>query len=524
MVQIEVLDLTIEPHEYLVHRKGEVINLPKLSYELFLYLIENAQKTCSIEQLSAAVWKTSIVSNDTVIQRITLLRKALEDDPKTPKYIESVRGRGYRLIVKPTYTSPTNHKKALLIGSMATALFFIGMLAYWFFVTAHQQEPLRVESGSMPSVNEASSVNSLLERGNFYLDVGQNENIDRAIELFNTVLISEPNNIGALVGLSYALSKSVCRYNQPISRAQRANKLAAQAIGIDSQSSLAQAALAYSWDCLGNLELALEHYLLSIELDPQNYKSMGSAAHLLETKGQLISAFNLTQRAKQLKPENHMVDLQTARIFELLKFTSQAQASYQRLFVLYPDNVFINEAYPRFLFFQSRYSEAKEVIEKTLKRDVERRDIFLLYAELVWLLEGKIKALPWIIKAKEVNPRQSYAQTIHLIVEDKLTISEANGRLKNIEKSIAEGDTWPFNYIEASLISLWGLDNKQRAIDFLQKAIHLGYLNSEYLTISPLFSPLKKQPAFYQLIDKINQRREQMRQTFLAAYPQPNIE
>ena len=251
---------------------------------------------------------------------------------------------------------------------------------------------------------------------------------------------------------------------------------------------------------------------------------MGSAAHLLETKGQLISAFNLTQRAKQLKPENHMVDLQTARIFELLKFTSQAQASYQRLFVLYPDNVFINEAYPRFLFFQSRYSEAKEVIEKTLKRDVERRDIFLLYAELVWLLEGKIKALPWIIKAKEVNPRQSYAQTIHLIVEDKLTISEANGRLKNIEKSIAEGDTWPFNYIEASLISLWGLDNKQRAIDFLQKAIHLGYLNSEYLTISPLFSPLKKQPAFYQLIDKINQRREQMRQTFLAAYPQPNIE
>lgn len=524
MVQIDVLDLTIEPNEYLVHRKGEVIHLPKLSYELFVYLIENAQKTCSIEQLSAAVWKNSIVSNDTVIQRITLLRKALEDDPKTPKYIESVRGRGYRLIVKPIYTSPTNHKKALLISSMAIVVFFIGILAYWFFVTAYQQESSSAERGSMQSVNESSSVNSLLERGNFYLDVGQNKNIDRAMELFNTVLTSEPNNIHALVGLSYALSKSVCRYNQPISRAQKANKLAVKAIAIDSQSSLAQAALAYSWDCLGNLELALEHYLLSIELDPQNYKSMGSAAHLLETKGQLIAAFSLIQRAKQLEPDNHMLDLQTARIFELLKFTSQAQASYQTLFMLYPDNVFINEAYPRFLFFQSRYSEAKDVIEKVLKRDVERRDIFLLYAELLWLLEGKEKALPWIIKAKEINPRQSYAQTIHLVAEDKLTIIEANDRLRNIEKSIVQGDSWPFNYIEASLISLWGLDNKQKAISFLQKAIHLGYLNSEYLTISPLFSPLKKQPEFYQLIDDINQRRERMSQTFLAAYPQPNME
>jgi tetratricopeptide (TPR) repeat protein len=192
--------------------------------------------------------------------------------------------------------------------------------------------------------------------------------------------------------------------------------------------------------------------------------------------------------------------------------------------MLYPDNVFINEAYPRFLFFQGRFSEAKNVIEKVLKRDIERRNIFLYYAELLWLLEGKEKALPWILKAVEVNPRQSYAETIRLIVDKKLTVEEANNRIHQLEKVITQGDTWPINYIESSLLSLWVINNKEDAIGFLQKAVNLGYLNSEYLTISPLFAQLRKQPKFYQLIDDINRHREQMNQRFLAAYAQPDIE
>jgi DNA-binding winged helix-turn-helix (wHTH) protein len=524
MHQIEVLDLIVEPNEYLVHRNGEVINLPKLSFELLINLIENAQKICSLEELSLAVWKNNVVSNETIIQRITLLRKALDDDPKAPKYIESVRGRGYRLIVKPIHKSQTNHKKKLLSACIAVALVCLALVIYWLTTSISQKTLPPSTDRHVKSEETTDSVSSFLERGNYYLDIGQNQNIDRAIVLFNEVLTLEPANINALIGLSLALSKSVCRYNQPTSRAQKAKQLAIQALTIDSNSSNAQAALAYSWDCIGNLELALEHYLLSIKLNPQNYKSTGSAAHLLETKGQLMAAFNLSQRAKQLKPDNHMADLQIARIFELLKFTSQAQASYQKLFMLYPDNVFINEAYPRFLFFQGRFSEAKNVIEKVLKRDIERRNIFLYYAELLWLLEGKEKALPWILKAVEVNPRQSYAETIRLIVDKKLTVEEANNRIHQLEKVITQGDTWPINYIESSLLSLWVINNKEDAIGFLQKAVNLGYLNSEYLTISPLFAQLRKQPKFYQLIDDINRHREQMNQRFLAAYAQPDIE
>ena len=114
MRQVELLDLVVEPDEYKVYRvqgsNRQEIDLPKLSFELLMFLIEHAGKVCTVEQITAAVWKNTVVSSETITQRITLLRKALDDDPKQPTYIESVRGRGYRLFVKTIKPSPLPSK------------------------------------------------------------------------------------------------------------------------------------------------------------------------------------------------------------------------------------------------------------------------------------------------------------------------------------------------------------------------------------------------------------------------------
>lgn len=528
MQQIEVLDLVIEPNNYSVYRliNGEKspIALPRLSFTLFIYLIENAQEICTLEQISEAVWQNTVVSNETITQRITLLRKALGDDPKNPKYIESVRGRGYRLIVAPTYKTPRHYNKFLITSIFAITLMSLSAATYWF--TQQNTETAQVtasrETYQSDEMNE--SVSAILARGNYYFNIGQNENIDRAIELFTNVLSIEPENESALIGLSLALSKSVCRYNQNISRAEKGYELAIKAKELNSgdvNASKAEAAIAYAWDCLGNLELAIKHYLLAIKLDPQHSKSIGSAAHLLTVKGELLQAYQLSLRAKQLAPNNHMADLQITRILELLNFKNEAQNAYQALFVLYPDNVFINEAYPRFLYFQGRFEEAKQAIETVLNRNAGRYDIYLHYAELIWLLDNQATALSYIENTKERNPTQPYAKNILLSINNELNVEDAKLAITHIEKLIAQGNTWPNNYIEAALISLWALNDEQAAILFLQKAVKSGYLDSEYLGISPLFSPLREKSEYQQLIDDINKRRESMRQLFLAAYPPP---
>lgn len=525
MRQVELLDLVVEPDEYKVYRvlgsDRQEIELPKLSFELLMYLIEHAGKVCTVEQITAAVWKNTIVSSETITQRITLLRKALDDDPKQPTYIESVRGRGYRLLIKPIEPSAVTPKRFSFRVPVVVALLSIAVGLYWML---SKETPVSDTAATNTEVQASNPVELLIERGNYYFSTGQGDNTNRSIELFSEVLKLEPNNQAALIGLSLALSKSVCRYNQPAELAMEAKQYALQALalnGSDSDKSKAQAAVAYAWDCLGSLDQALAAYMLSTELDAKNYASMGSAAHLLETKGELIQAYDLTLKAKQLQPNNHMADLQISRIFELLNFSSKAQLSYQELFVLYPDNVFINEAYPRFLYFQGRLTEAKSEFEKVLKRDIKRHEVFAYYAELVWLLEGKEKALPWFKAAAEVSPGTSYPNSLMQILNNQLTAQEAIKRLSSIEETVERGDSWPINYIEASLIALWAVKDQNAALGYLQKAVQSGYLNSEYLALSPLFTALKERTEFYQLIDDINQRREKMHQEFLKAYPPP---
>jgi adenylate cyclase len=91
-------DLLVEPGLGRVTRGGKEIPLPKLSFELLLALTRAAPNLLSLDALMGKVWPGLVVSPETVSQRVKLLRDALGDDPKAPRYIGGLRGRGYRLI------------------------------------------------------------------------------------------------------------------------------------------------------------------------------------------------------------------------------------------------------------------------------------------------------------------------------------------------------------------------------------------------------------------------------------------
>ncbi len=91
-------DLLIDTGRQRVMRGEHVIALPKLSYELLLALVRAAPNLVSLDALMEQVWPKAVVSPETVSQRIKLLRDALGDDPRAARYIEGLRGRGYRLI------------------------------------------------------------------------------------------------------------------------------------------------------------------------------------------------------------------------------------------------------------------------------------------------------------------------------------------------------------------------------------------------------------------------------------------
>src|SRR5215831_2372654 len=96
----QVDDLIIDLASQRVRRAGTVIPLQALSFDLLVTLVRAAPNLLSFEQLTERVWPGLVIAPETIVQRVKLVRSALGDDPRAPRYIAGVRGRGYRLVAQ----------------------------------------------------------------------------------------------------------------------------------------------------------------------------------------------------------------------------------------------------------------------------------------------------------------------------------------------------------------------------------------------------------------------------------------
>ncbi|TYQ15503.1 UNVERIFIED_CONTAM: DNA-binding response OmpR family regulator [Acetivibrio alkalicellulosi] len=77
---------------------GESIKLTATEYGIVLYLLENAGKVFSIDQIYESVWNEPAYSSDnTVSVHIRRIREKIEINPKEPKYLKVVWGIGYKI-------------------------------------------------------------------------------------------------------------------------------------------------------------------------------------------------------------------------------------------------------------------------------------------------------------------------------------------------------------------------------------------------------------------------------------------
>lgn len=89
--------LTLDPRSRRVFLDGREVSLKNKEYELLLFFLRNAGIVFDRETLYERVWgMEALGDNATVSVHINRLREKLEDDPADPRYIQTVRGAGYR--------------------------------------------------------------------------------------------------------------------------------------------------------------------------------------------------------------------------------------------------------------------------------------------------------------------------------------------------------------------------------------------------------------------------------------------
>lgn len=84
----------------------EVIRLTSKAFAVLCYLLHHAGQLVTKDTLFDAVWFETSVSDAALTVCISELRRALGDQPRTPRFIETVHRRGYRLIAPVMRAEP----------------------------------------------------------------------------------------------------------------------------------------------------------------------------------------------------------------------------------------------------------------------------------------------------------------------------------------------------------------------------------------------------------------------------------
>jgi TolB-like protein/DNA-binding winged helix-turn-helix (wHTH) protein/tetratricopeptide (TPR) repeat protein len=125
----------VEPSLNSVTCDGKVHRLEPKMMEVLVCLAQNQRVVVSKEQLMRVVWPDTFVTDDVLTRCISELRRALEDDPKEPSFIETIPKRGYRLLqpVEPIKGRAQNEQRSirtwLLAGIAAVVATLI--LVFW---------------------------------------------------------------------------------------------------------------------------------------------------------------------------------------------------------------------------------------------------------------------------------------------------------------------------------------------------------------------------------------------------------
>lgn len=491
-------DLTIDTVKKRVWRSQQSLKISGLSFQFLSFMLTKDTGVVTFQELMDGVWSPAIVSEDTVTQRVLLLRNALGDSGRDPRYIRSVRGQGYQLVAQPIATSETLKKAGLpniqprrtiwltACASIIALLLVIGLTGL----------------GQFGETADKGTVNKFLERANYYASIGQQDDNGRAIDLFQRVLLAEPENAQAMIGLSRAYTASMCRFNADRVRAELAETLARRVIAANPDNYDAFRVLGYSQDCRGQTLAAKESYLNAIELDPNDdVKSQSALAYSLGETGHLAQALALNLSVSRVDSEQTFTLIQLGRVYELLGLYSIAGPLFTESFELYPDNIYSNLSYPRNLFHQGRFSEARVIVNRAKTRPTHP-DLFVLSAELALLENDLVQAKSDLLTAARMRPSSEYLNLLtKLFPTVQQPIDWLSEELATLKAKPAASDSGYWLRL-AFLYQAIGEENS--GINALLSAVKSGYRNKDYLLLSPLFNDLRSSSQFSDVIERIN--------------------
>ncbi len=95
---VVVGDLSLDRESCCIYKNDKKIDLNAKEYKIMELLMDNPGKVYTKKQLYELVWLDSYYGDDnTIMVHISHIRDKIEDNPRNPKYLKTIRGIGYKL-------------------------------------------------------------------------------------------------------------------------------------------------------------------------------------------------------------------------------------------------------------------------------------------------------------------------------------------------------------------------------------------------------------------------------------------
>jgi TolB-like protein/DNA-binding winged helix-turn-helix (wHTH) protein len=94
-------DVELDVRAYELRRGGRPLKLERLPMDVLVFLIEHRGELVTREQIGERIWGRSVYldTDNSINAAIRKIRQVLKDDPRQPRFILTIPGRGYRFIV-----------------------------------------------------------------------------------------------------------------------------------------------------------------------------------------------------------------------------------------------------------------------------------------------------------------------------------------------------------------------------------------------------------------------------------------
>jgi DNA-binding winged helix-turn-helix (wHTH) protein/tetratricopeptide (TPR) repeat protein len=356
-------------------RGAEVLRLEPRVMDLLVALAARAGAVVSREELLDTVWEGAFVTDEALTTAVYQLRRALGDEARRARFVETVSKGGYRLVAlveplpgatPPRPVPPGAHPpspaaaRASGPGASVSAWRWAAALASSLLLAALALArldpgagPIRDPLGgsgaeaaavpSIPSTDSGSEVDQawrLLERTGPDAVAAALDRFERAAALdrFERAAALDLRDPRARAGLAEALVRARSYgLREPAEAGERARAEAAAGVALGPKLAATHRALAYvrlavDWDFAGaELELAR-----ALALDPGSARVHSLLAQIHFVAGRREAALASIARARRLAPDSPGIQSLAGSLAAMLERPELAERAYLRALALDP--------------------------------------------------------------------------------------------------------------------------------------------------------------------------------------------